>query len=294
MNIYICSLLSKKNLKFLKSHLNSLNSLKIPSNCNLNMVFVINPKIYFTRNLLKNLLNDKDYSILLSVKDNIPDSRNVFLKFIKNKDFQYAGFLDDDCLVDINWLLNMMKFVNQNDCDIVGGPQKHKVKNDIYTDYYNCLEPDRSHGKSVKWIATNNCFFSKKIFIKTKVFFNPKLARVGGSDQLFFSQLNKKRFIIKWNKKSFITENFSHEREKRAWFLRRNLRYGYSGNIIDKEIYGKISIIMILFKLVYLVGSAFLLIIIPSRKNYIKALFLLLKALGRLIGLLNYKPKKYI
>ena len=86
----------------------------------------------------------------------------------------------------------------------------------------------------------------------------------------------------------------SHEREKRAWFLRRNLRYGYSGNIIDKEIYGKISIIMILFKLVYLVGSAFLLIIIPSRKNYIKALFLLFKALGRLIGLLNYKPKKYI
>ena len=77
MNIYICSLLSKKNLKFLKSHLNSLNSLKIPSNCNLNMVFVINPKIYFTRNLLKNLLNNKNYSILLSVKDNIPDSRNV-------------------------------------------------------------------------------------------------------------------------------------------------------------------------------------------------------------------------
>ena len=139
MNIYICSLLSKKNLKFLKSHLNSLNSLRIPSNCNLNMVFVINPKIYFTRNLLKNLLNNKNYSILLSVKDNIPDSRNVFLKFIKNKDFQYAGFLDDDCLVDINWLLNMMKFVNQNDCDIVGGPQKHKVKNDIFADYYNIV-----------------------------------------------------------------------------------------------------------------------------------------------------------
>ena len=294
MNIYICSLLSKKNLKFLKSHLNSLNSLRIPSNCNLNMVFVINPKIYFTRNLLKNLLNNKNYSILLSVKDNIPDSRNVFLKFIKNKDFQYAGFLDDDCLVDINWLLNMMKFVNQNDCDIVGGPQKHKVKNDIFADYYNCLEPDRPHGKSVKWIATNNCFFSKKIFSKTKVFFNPKLARVGGSDQLFFSELNKKRFIIKWNKKSFITENFSHEREKRIWFLRRNLRYGYSGNIIDKEIYGKISIIMILIKLVYLVTVAFLLMIIPSRKNYLKAFFLLFKASGRLIGLLNYKPKKYI
>ena len=294
MNIYICSLLSKKNYKFLNSHLNSLNRLKIPGNYKFKMIFVISPKFYIARNLLKKFLNKMDYLILESVRDNIPDSRNVFLKFIKNKDFQYAGFLDDDCLVDINWLFNMIKFINQNDCDIVGGPQKHKVKNDIFTDYYNCLEPDRPHGKSVKWIATNNCFFSKKIFRKAKVFFDSKLARVGGSDQLFFRELSKKKFIIKWNKKSFITENFSHEREKRSWFLRRNLRYGYSGNIIDKEIYGKISIIMILLKLVYLVSNAFLLIIIPSRKNYIKALFLLLKASGRLIGLLNYKPKKYI
>ena len=32
MNIYICSLISKKNIKFLNAHLKSLNSLKIPSN----------------------------------------------------------------------------------------------------------------------------------------------------------------------------------------------------------------------------------------------------------------------
>ena len=35
MNIYICSLLSKKNLKFLNSYLKSLNKLKIPGNCKL-------------------------------------------------------------------------------------------------------------------------------------------------------------------------------------------------------------------------------------------------------------------
>jgi len=47
-------------------------------------------------------------------------------------------------------------------------------------------------------------------------------------------------------------------------------------------------------KLLYLMGNAFLLIIIPYRKNYIKALFLLFKASGRIMGLFNYKPKKYI
>ena len=294
MNIYICSLISKKNIKFLNAHLKSLNNLKIPSNCKFKMVFILNPKIYIAKNLIKKLLNNIDYSILISVKDNIPDSRNEFLKFIKNKEIQYAGFLDDDCSVDKDWLLNMVKFVNQNDCDIVGGPQKHKINDDSFTDYYYCLEPSRAHGKTVKWIATNNCFFSKKVLSKSKVFFDHKFAKVGGSDQLFFSELNKKKFIIKWNKKSFITENFSQEREKKRWFFYRNLRYGYSGNMIDKKIYGKISILIILSKIIYLVSIAFLLIITLSRKNYIKAFFLLFRALGRFIGLLNFKPKKYI
>ena len=116
-------------------------------------------------------------------------------------------------------------------------------------------------------------FFFKKVFSKSKVFFDPKFASVGGSDQLFFSKLNKKKFIIRWNKKSFITENFNSEREKKIWFFKRNLRYGYSGNLIDKKIYGKIGIVIIFIKLFYLISFAFFLIFIPSRKNYIKVFF---------------------
>ncbi len=294
MNIYICSLLSKKNFKFLNSHLKSLNRLKIPSNCKLKMIFVLNPKVYFIRNLLKKSLDRIDFLTIKSVKDNIPDSRNVFLKFLRNKNVQYAGFVDDDCLIDKNWLLNMIKFIDRNNCDIVGGPQYHEVKNKVFKNYYDILEPIRDHGQLVSWIATNNCFFSKKIFSNPKVFFDSKFASLGGSDQLFFTKLNKKRFVIKWNKKSFVTENCNPKREKKVWFLKRNLRYGYSGNLIDKKIYGKISLMIIVLKLFYLISVALSLIFIPSRKNYIKVSFLLLKATGRFIGLLNYKPKRYI
>ena len=294
MNIYICSLLSKKNLRFLNSHLKSLNKLKIPSNCKLKIIFVVNPKNNISKNSLKTFLENINYSILKSIKDNIPDSRNVFLKFLKNKNVQYAGFLDDDCIIDKNWLLNMIKFVNQNNCHIVGGPQYHQVKNKNFKNYYDVLEPSRKHGQVVRWVATNNCFFSKKIFSKSKVFFDPEFARVGGSDQLFFSKLNREKFVIKWNKKSFITENFNSQREKKTWFFRRNLRYGYSGNLIDKKIYGKVGMIIIFIKLLYLVSTSILLILIPSHKNYIKACFLFLRASGRLIGLLSYNPKIYI
>ena len=173
MNIYLCSLLSKKNLKFLNSHLKSLDRLKVPNNCKLKIIFVIHPKIDTTRNLLKNFLSKIEYLIIKSTKDNIPESRNVFLKFLKGKNVQYAGFIDDDCVIDQNWLLNMVKFVDQNSCDVVGGPQYHKVKDKIFKNYYDVLEPVRHHGKLVRWVATNNCFFSKKVFTKSKIFFDP-------------------------------------------------------------------------------------------------------------------------
>lgn len=294
MNIHICSLLSKKNLKFLSSHLKSLNKLKIPGNCKLKIVFVMSPKINITKNLLKNFLVDIDYFILKSVKDNIPESRNVFLKFLKNKNVQYAGFIDDDCIIDKNWLLNMIKFINQNNCDIAGGPQYHDIKNKTFKNFYDLLEPVRYHGQLVRWVATNNCFFSNKVFNKTNVLFDKKFARVGGSDQLFFSKLNKKKFIIKWNTKSFITENYDLKREKKKWFFRRNFRYGYSGNLIDKKIYGKISLLIIIMKILYLVSISLFFLLIVSRKNYLRACFLFLRAIGRFVGLFNYKPKKYI
>ena len=132
MNIYICTIISKKNIRFLNSYLNSLRQLRIPNNCKLEMVFIINPKIYKTKCLIKKLLYKIDYVILKSSKDNIPYSRNIFLKYLKNKNFQYAGFLDDDCIINKNWLFNMINFIVKNNCDIVGGPQKHKVKNKYF------------------------------------------------------------------------------------------------------------------------------------------------------------------
>ena len=294
MNIFICSVISKKNLRFLNSYLHSLNQIKLPNNHKIKMVLIINPKINYIKNRIKKSLNKLDYVILESIKDNIPFSRNIFLKFIKIKNCQYGGFIDDDCIIDKNWLLNMINFFEKNNCDVVGGPQNHKIRNDVFKDYYEILEPRRTNGKLVKWVATNNCFFSKKILNKSNITFDLDLANYGGSDQLFFSELSKRQFKIKWNKNSIITENPNPGREKKIWFLRRNLRYGYSGNLIDKRIYGKISFIIILLKIFYLIFCALFFLILPSRKNIIKSLFLLSKALGRFIGIFNYKPKKYI
>ena len=75
----------------------------------------------------------------------------------------------------------------------------------------------------------------------TNFFFDPELSNYGGSDQLFFSQLSKQKFVIKWNTTSFTTEQYQSNRENNKWFIKRNLRFGYSGNQIDKNIYQKKS-----------------------------------------------------
>ena len=53
----------------------------------------------------------------------------------------------------------MIKFYNHQNCDIIGGPQRHEIKNPRFKDFYHELEPKRIHGELVSWVATNNCFF---------------------------------------------------------------------------------------------------------------------------------------
>ena len=109
----------------------------------------------------------------------------------------------------------------------------------------------------------------------------------------FFSKLKKKNLLSDGIKNHLLLKILIFKRKK-IWFSKRNLRYGYSGNLIDKKIYGKIGLLIIFIKIFYLITAAFFLVFFPSRKNYIKVTFLLLRAYGRFIGLLNYKPKKYI
>ena len=135
-----------------------------------------------------------------------------------------------------------------------------------------------------------------KILKNKKIFFDKKLKNIGGSDQLFFKQLNKMNFVCRWNLKSKVTENIHINRENLKWFLKRNLRYGYSGNYIDKKIYGTITgSLLIILKIIYSTSVSLVLLLLFMKKNYLyKSIFFLMRSIGRILGLVNYAPKKYI
>ena len=103
MNIYLCSILSKKNLKFLNSYLKSLNRLKVPNNCKLRIIFVIHPKTNIIKNLLKNFLVKIEYLVIKSTKDNIPEMD----AFDKDPRVSFAfGVGGDDKKNSSSWILS--------------------------------------------------------------------------------------------------------------------------------------------------------------------------------------------
>ena len=297
MKIAICICFSKKNEIYHHKIINNLNIIKIPKECNLSFYLVVNNNPTKLIDLIKKIITNKKINIFIlnSVKKDIPNTRNIFLLKIKNKNLDYIGFLDDDCKINRNWVYLMTNFITKYKCDIVGGPQYHKVTNLKYKKLYNILEPPNKNKQNIRWVATNNCFFKKKILDKTNLLFNQYLKNIGGSDQLFFRKLKKKGFSIMWNSKASIEEYLQVDRENYIWFLKRNFRYGYSGLIIDKNIYGKkIGYLMNISKIILLFFLSLInLFLIFREYNLIRSLFYFVKGSGRLVSMFGYKINKY-
>ena len=297
MKIAICICFSKKNEIYHHKIINNLNIIKIPKECNLSFYLVVNNNPTKLIDLIKKIITNKKINIFIlnSVKKDIPNTRNIFLLKIKNKNLDYVGFLDDDCKINRNWVFLMTNFITKYKCDIVGGPQYHKVTNLKYKKLYNILEPPNKNKQNIRWVATNNCFFKKKILDKTNLLFNQYLKNIGGSDQLFFRKLKKKGFSIMWNSKASIEEYLQVDRENYIWFLKRNFRYGYSGLIIDKNIYGKkIGYLMNISKIILLFFLSLInLFLIFREYNLIRSLFYFVKGCGRLVSMFGYKIDKY-
>jgi hypothetical protein len=297
MNIILGTCLSKKNYRFLNRFLNSLSSLEIPNNYFLKIVFILEKKNRNFEDIIFKILKNKNFDIIFTDENGIPQSRNMFLKYLKKNKSKYAGFLDDDCSVPNKWLVNMIKFIEKTKCDVAGGPQLHRVKNKLYSKLFNIIEPNRYHEQKVDWIATNNAFFKSKVLANKNLFFDVNLKNIGGSDQLFFKKLYQQNLTFRWNLKSIVIEDIQTERENFKWFLKRNLRYGYSGSYIDKSIYGsKLGITLNIFKALYLLFLSlfFFLLFFLNNYNFYKSIFYFYRSLGRFSSLISYKPKKYI
>jgi len=241
----------------------------------------------FQELLIKKNLKNINHKIIYEKKLGISNVRNKSLSYLKYLDCEYYCFLDDDCKIADNFILNHLEFIKENNCSIATGPQIYMSRNP----FFRVFERNFPKGRKILWASTNNVFFKKKV-IKNNVFFSNKVSKYGyGEDQLFFSKMSKNGEIIKWNHNP-VYEIYQKKRENLRWFMDRNLKYGLTGILIDKELYNfLIAYIFNVLKAFYnlVVASIYLFLIpIDLMNNIFKSFAYFLRFLGRVINFVRF------
>ena len=163
------------------------------------------------------------YEIIVvdSSKDKTPDILSQFpIKLIKQEPKGPAAarnlgakkskgniiaFIDSDCIAPKNWLKNILKPFSSKNVVAVAGTYKTKNKESLIARFVG-YEIQQRHEKmknfrNIDFVATYNCAYRKKIFIKLGGF-NEKLTQAEDADLSF--RTTKKGFKIRYQYSAYV------------------------------------------------------------------------------------------
>ena len=93
--------------------------------------------------IMDNSITNSSYKVIKKFKDKlslkiyqrheskrgIVFARNKCLHFTRKLKPNYIAFIDDDCIINKNWLKNIFKLLNDVDADVITGPQLYRGQN---------------------------------------------------------------------------------------------------------------------------------------------------------------------
>ena len=299
--ILICIPTFNRN-KSLLACINSIKKLKEINSFNVQILVLDNSPSNTSYNLINKYKKKGNIKITQrhELKRGIVFARNKCLQISRDINPKYIAFIDDDCKVDKNWLINIFNLFNKISVDIITGPQKYeKNKNEIQNDYSLLFE--KKHKKKflkVKWAASNNVFLRYDILKKNKkIIFDKNLNKFGmGEDQLFFSLISKRGYKIYWSSNIFVTEKMHPHRININWVKERSKRLGILGHYIDIQIYGMfLGIAINYLKSLYLISQTiffyFNLFALNRNLNLVNKYY---RFYGKIVGPFKFKKIKFL
>ena len=184
-------------------------------------------------NSIKDLDYDKKkYEIIIEKGLNASENRNNGIKKSKG---EIIAFIDDDAVVDKDLLKNAEDFFNENDIDIVGGPQLTPKDDDFFAkmfgeaieSFWGSYKMSKRYKKSKVnldadelSLTSANCFVKKSVFKKISGF-NTKLWP--GEDPEFFSRAKDAGFKIAYSPDLII---YHRRRSDIFSLLQQHYKYG--------------------------------------------------------------------
>ncbi len=159
----------------------------------------------------------------------IPFARNRALDESVKLNFDYIAFIDDDEQASRDWLGTLYQYLRSYSSDVViHGRVIHQFPENTpdYMRYSYYMKKERKTGKKLDTCATNNVIFPTTIVREHKVCFDTSEPHAGGTDTIFFFEVNRKGIPIYECAEAVVYETVFPSRLKMSWLLRRKYRSG--------------------------------------------------------------------
>lgn len=159
----------------------------------------------------------------------IAAARNRLLEGLRPDD-DCVVFLDDDEVVDPDWLHALVSSWQSSGADVVVGPvlpvlepgAPAWVRRGGFFD-----RPRQETGSPVRWPATNNVLISRPALeLLAGEHFSEAWSATGGSDSELFARLRRAGARILWCDEAVVSESVPASRASARWLWRRGVRLG--------------------------------------------------------------------
>jgi len=294
VSICICT---RKREDELKKLLESIENMHRPDNIVVSIVIIENDLSNYSEHIVKEFSSRSEYSIRYFLEKNqgISNARNRSVKESSSADF--CCFVDDDQIVDSEWMVELIKCQMEFNADGVTGPNPPVFPEDVPSYIEKFHQPlEYSYGSIVE-TAFTNCLLLKKEFLDNiKGPFDIRLNFTGGEDSYLTFLISKMGGIIRSNPNAIAYEIVPSKRTTIKYILKRQYRISNTGiyvKLLKKE---KTKKVQFLPRLLMRFGLG-LLIAVPffifGKINKLKGLLKISDAVGGFIYIIGKENKFY-
>lgn len=277
--------------------LESINSMNVNPKTYIKVIVVENDKENSCEKIINEFKNRAKFEVRYfhESKQGISTARNKSV--IEAEDSDFCCFVDDDQIVDNNWLIELMRCQKEFDADAVSGINppifNYKVPNYIREFHLPKVLP---YGTICESAATNCLLIKKSKLDKIKGPFDTRLDVSGGEDVLMTSQVTKIGGIIIKNPAAIAYEIIPRSRATISYLLKRMFRDSNTLYLIKSLQDKNINYFKWTFKLITKLGYG-VVILIPylvfSSSKRLKGLLKITESVGGLSFILGYKNSFY-
>ncbi|MBN2486812.1 MAG: glycosyltransferase family 2 protein [Bacteroidales bacterium] len=227
--------------------LQSINTINLPENTELSIVVVENDSQSVSDKVVQEFAAQSRFktNYYLETNQGISHARNRSVKEAGNCDF--VCFVDDDQIVDKNWMAELMKCQREYNCDGVSGATPALFRFDVpeyIVDHHKDIE--KPYGEIVKQAATGCLLLRKSLVDKLEGPFDIRLNFTGGEDFFMTSQITKIGGIIRINHKAISHEIIPPGRTTVKYVMKRTIRTANTQLIVRSLTGEKVSKVKIL------------------------------------------------